>query len=127
MIKLLDILKEMSASATNKAPQGVLFLTSNKILVGDNHHDPVELSEELFDTILKIVKIKGYYGEGIGIGYNPGVMSSEIYKALKDSGAQYKGSWDDKVNIPKEEKYTYLATLFSNPFITSCILSSTMN
>jgi hypothetical protein len=115
MIKLLDILKEMSASATNKAPQGVLFLTSNKILVGDNHHDPVELSEELFDTILKIGKSKGYYGEGIGIGHNPGVMSSEIYKALKDSGAQYKGSWDDKVNIPKEEKYTYLATLFSNP------------
>jgi len=115
MIKLLDILKEMSAGATNKAPQGVLFLTSNKILVGDNHHDPVELSEELFDTILKVGKNKGYYGEGIGIGYNPGVMSSEIYKALKDSGAEYKGSWDDKVNIPEEEKYTYLATLFSNP------------
>ena len=26
MIKLIDILKEMSARANNKAPQGVLFL-----------------------------------------------------------------------------------------------------
>jgi hypothetical protein len=115
MIRLVDLLKEMSANAVNKAPQGVLFLTSDKILVGDNHHDPVELSEELFDTILKVGKSKGYYGEGKGIGHNPGVMSSEIYKALKDSGAQYKGSWDDKIKIPEEEKYVYLATLFSNP------------
>lgn len=115
MIKLLNILKEMSANAGNKAPQGVLFLTSTKILVGDNHHDAVELSEELFDTVLKVGKSKGYYGEGIGIEYNPGVMSSKIYKALKSSGAKYKGSWDDKVKIPKEEKYVYLATLFSNP------------
>jgi len=115
MIRLIDLLNEMSAKAVNKAPQGVLFLTSKKILVGDNHHDPVELSEELFDTILKVGKNSGYYGEGIGIGHNPGVMSSDIYKALKDSGAQYKGSWDDKVDIPQEEKYTYLATLFSNP------------
>ena len=115
MIKLIDLLKEMSANAKNYAPQGVLFLNSDKILVGDNHHDPVELSEELFDTILKVGRNKGYYGEGIGIGHNPGVMASQIYKALKDSGAQYKGSWDDRVKIPEEEKYVYLATLFSNP------------
>ena len=115
MIRLIDLLKEMSANTKNYAPQGVLFLNSNKILVGDNHHDPVELSEELFNTILKVGRNKGYYGEGIGIGHNPGVMASQIYKALKDSGAQYKGSWDDRVKISEEEKYVYLATLFSNP------------
>jgi len=108
-------LKEMSAGAVNKAPQGVLFLDSNKILVGDNHHDSVELSDELFDTLLKIAKKYGYYGEGKGIGYNKGVVSSEFYKALTSSGAQYKGSWDDKVQIPSSEKYAYLATIFSNP------------
>ena len=108
-------INEMSANAKNYAPQGVLFLNSNKILVGDNHHDPVELSEDLFDTILKVGRNKGYYGEGKGIGHNPGVMASQIYKALKDSGAQHKGSWDDKVKIPEDEKYVYLATIFSNP------------
>ena len=118
MIRLIDLLREiteMSASAKNKAPQGVLFLSPKKVLVGDNHYDPVELSEELFDTVLSIGRSYGYYGEGIGIGYNKGVISSEIYRALKNSGAQYKGSWDDKVKIPKEEKYVYIATLFSNP------------
>jgi hypothetical protein len=115
MIRLIDLLKEMSANAKNYAPQGVLFLNSNKILVGDNHRDPIKLSKELFDTILKIGKSEGYYSEGIGIQHNPGVMASQIYKVLKDSKAQYKGSWDDKVKIPEEEKYVYLATLFSNP------------
>jgi len=112
---LFEVLKEKRTGAKNKAPQGVLFLTSKKILVGDNHFDPVELSEELFNTILSVGKTYGYYGEGIGIEYNKGVMSSDIYKALKDSGAKYKGSWDDKVKIPKEEKYAYIATYFSNP------------
>lgn len=105
----------MSANAKNKAPQGVLFLSPKKVLVGDNHYDPVELSEELFDTVLSIGRSYGYYGEGIGIGHNKGVISSEIYRALKNSDAQYKGSWDDRVKIPKEEKYVYIATVFSNP------------
>ena len=115
MIRLIDLLKEMSANTKNYAPQGVLFLNSNKILVGDNHHDTVELSEDLLDTILKVGRSKGYYGEGKGIGHNPGVITSELYKALKDSGASYKGSWDDLVKIPDNEKYVYLATIFSNP------------
>lgn len=106
---------EMSADAKNKAPQGVLFLTPKKILVGDNHYDSVELSEDLFTTLLSVGKAYGYYGEGKGIEYNKGVMSSDIYKALKDSGARYKGSWDDKVKIPNNEKYVYIATVFSNP------------
>lgn len=113
MIRLTDILEEVNGK--NVAPQGIIFLTPNKILVGDNHYDAVELSQDLFDKVLRVGKGKGYYGEGIGIEYNRGVMASEIYRALKDSGAEYKGSWDDRIEIPAEERYVYLATLFSNP------------
>ena len=67
--------------------------------------------QELFETILDIGKRYGYHGEGKGIEYNKGVTSSQLYKALKDSGAQYKGSWDDKVKIPSNEKYVYIATV----------------
>lgn len=114
MIKLLHLLKEV-LEGSNKAPQGVIDFGNGKILVGDNHFDPVELSQDLVDKIVAAGKSNGYYGEGKGIEHNQGVMSSEIYKALVDAGADYKESWDKLIEIPKEEKYTYLATLFSNP------------
>jgi len=113
MIRLTDILKE---ALRNEAPYGVLFLDPNKILVGDNHTDPMPLSKDLQDTILKVAIKYGYYGEGIGIEYNKGVTRSEIYSSLKNSGARYLGSWDDKIEIPSSEKYAYIATLFSNPY-----------
>ena len=114
MIKLLHLLKEV-LEGSNKAPQGVIDFGNGKILVGDNHFDPVELSQDLVDKIVAAGKSSGYYGEGIGIEHNKGVMSSEVYKALVDAKAKYKGSWDKLIEIPKEEKYVYLATLFSNP------------
>ena len=114
MIKLLHLLKEV-LEGSNKAPQGVIDFGGNKILVGDNHYDPVELSQDLVDKIVAVGKSSGYYGEGIGIKHNKGVMSSEVYKALVDAKAKYKGSWDKLIEIQKEEKYVYLATLFSNP------------
>ena len=114
MIKLLHLLKEV-LEGSNKAPQGVIDFGNGKILVGDNHFDPVELSQDLVDKIVAAGKSNGYYGEGKGIEHNQGVMSSEIYKALIDAKAKHKGSWDKLIEIPKEEKYTYLATLFSNP------------
>jgi len=114
MIKLLSLLREV-LEGTNKAPQGVIDFGNGKILVGDNHHDPVELSQDIIDKVVSAGKSNGYYGEGIGIEHNKGVMSSEVYKALVDAKAKYKGSWDKKIEIPKEEKYAYLATLFSNP------------
>ena len=114
MIKLLHLLKEV-LEGSNKAPQGVIDFGNGKILVGDNHFDPVELSQDLVDKIVAAGKSNGYYGEGKGIEHNQGVISSEVYKALIDAGADYKESWDKLIEIPKEEKYTYLATLFSNP------------
>ena len=114
MIKLLQLIREV-LEGSNKAPQGVIDFGNGKILVGDNHYDPVELSQDLVDKIVAAGKSNGYYGEGIGIKHNKGVVSSEVYKALVDAGANYKKSWDKLVEIPKEEKYTYLATLFSNP------------
>lgn len=113
--KLKSKLQEIAKGVINKAPQGVLFLNTKKVLVGDNHHDSVELSKDLFNSILTIGTEYGFYGEGKGIEFNPGVMSSEIYKALKDAKATYKKSWDDKVKIPNDEKYVYIATVFSNP------------
>lgn len=113
MIKLTDILKE---ALRNEAPYGVLFLNSNKILVGDNHMDPILLSKDLQDTILKVAIKYGYYGEGSGIEYNKAVIRSEIYNTLKNSEANYLGSWDDKIEIPNSEKYSYVAVLFSNPY-----------
>jgi len=114
MIKLISLLREI-LEGTNKAPQGVINFGNGKVLVGDNHEDPIELSQDLIDMIVKASKSNGYYGEGKGIEHNKGVMSSEVYKALVDAGAMDKGSWDKLIEIPKEEKYTYLATLFSNP------------
>jgi len=112
MIRLIDILKEIS---NDEAPYGVLFLDSNKILVGDDHKNPIQLSNELYNTILKVGKQYGYYGEGIGIEYNKAVTQSDIYKTLKDSGAKYLGSWDKDIEVPDTERYAYIATLFSNP------------
>jgi hypothetical protein len=114
MIKLLELLKEV-LEGSNKAPQGVIDFGNGKILVGDNHHDPVELSQDLIDKIVAAGKSNGYYGEGIGIEHNKGVISSEVYKALVDAKAKYKGSWDKRIEIPEKEKYVYIATLFSNP------------
>jgi hypothetical protein len=114
--KLKSQLQEIAKDAVNTAPQGVLELQPKvKVLVGDNHHDSVELSKDLFNSILDIGIKYGFYGEGKGIEFNPGVMSSKIYKALKDAKATYKKSWDDKVTIPNDEKYVYIATVFSNP------------
>jgi hypothetical protein len=112
MIRLKDLLTEISNS---KAPYGVLVLDTDKILVGDNHMDPMPLSKDLQDTILNVAKQYGYYGEGIGIKYNKAVSRSDIYTALKNSEARHMGSWDDKIEIPDTEKYTYVATLFDNP------------
>jgi hypothetical protein len=99
---------------TNKAPQGVIFLSTDKVLVGDNHHDRVELSEDLLTKVFNIGKEYGYFGEGSGIQDNKGVISSEIYDKLVSSGATYKNSWDSNVKIPNDEKYVYIATVFSN-------------
>lgn len=114
--KLKSQLQEIAKDDVNTAPQGVLELQPKvKVLVGDNHYDSVELSKDLFNSILEIGIKYGFYGEGKGIEFNPGVMSSKIYKALKDAKATYKKSWDDKVTIPNDEKYVYIATVFSNP------------
>ena len=111
MIRLKDLLNEVT---NGTAPYGVLFLNDDKMLVGDNHKDPMPLSKDLFNKIMSLAKQYGYYGEGIGIEYNKGIIQSDIYKALKDSEAKYMGSWDDKIKIPDSERYTYCAVLFSN-------------
>ena len=111
MIKLKDILKEV-LKGIDKAPYGVIFFGDNKILVGDNHKNPIEFSQDLFDKILNIGKLHGYYGEGSGISNNPAVKNSEIYKALIDVKATDKGSWDKLIKTPNKSDFLY--AIFSN-------------
>jgi len=111
MIKLLDILKEI-LEGTNQAPYGIMFFGDNKVLVGDNHKDPIELSKDLQDKIINVGKQYGYYGEGSGISNNPAVKKSKIYKALVKAKAGNKGSWDDLIKPPNKSDFLY--SLFSN-------------
>ena len=111
MIKLLDLVKEI-LDGTNQAPYGLMFFGNDKVLVGDNHNNPIEFSKDLQDKIIKIGKDHGYYGEGSGVSNNPAVKNSEIYKALVDAGASDKGSWDDLVKPPNKSDFLY--ALFAN-------------
>ena len=111
MINLLDILREVLKGA-DKAPYGVIFFGDNKILVGDNHKNPIEFSQDLFDKIFNIGKQHGYYGEGSGISNNPAVKNSEIYKALIDAEATDKGSWDKLIKVPNKSDFLY--AIFAN-------------
>jgi hypothetical protein len=111
MIKLLEILKEV-LKGIDKAPYGVIFFGNDKILVGDNHKNPIEFSQDLFDKILNIGKQHGYYGEGSGISNNPAVKNSEIHKALIDAEATDKGSWDKLIKVPNKSDFLY--AIFSN-------------
>jgi len=114
-MKYFKLFENFIAEAASKAPQGVLFLEPNKVLIGDNHRDAVELSQDLYDKIVDLANQYGYYGEGSGIEYNKGVTKSKIYKQFKNSAAKYLGSWDDKIVIPADKKYAYIYALFSNP------------
>jgi hypothetical protein len=111
MITLLQLLKEI-LKGENKAPYGVMFFGDDKILVGDNHKNPIEFSQNLFDKILNIGKLHGYYGEGSGISNNPAVKNSEIYKALKTFKDKDKGSWDKLIKAPNKSDFLY--ALFAN-------------
>lgn len=111
MIKLLDILKEI-LDGTNQAPYGLMFFGDNKVLVGDNHDNPIELSKDLQDKIVNIGKQYGYYGEGSGISNNPAVKNSEVYKELVNIKATDKKSWDDLIKSPNKSDFLY--ALFAN-------------
>lgn len=110
-MKLLDILKEV-LEGTNQAPYGLMFFNNNKVLVGDNHSSPIELSKDLQDKIVNIGKQYGYYGEGSGISNNPAVKNSEVYKALLNTKAKDKGSWDALIKPPNKSDFLY--ALFAN-------------
>jgi hypothetical protein len=111
MITLLQLLKEV-LKGIDKAPYGVIFFGDDKILVGDNHKNPIEFSQNLFDKILNTGKLHGYYGEGSGISNNPAVKNSEIHKALIDAEATDKGSWDKLIKVPNKSDFLY--AIFAN-------------
>lgn len=117
MIKLKQILLKILNEADQKqeknyAPYGIMFFGNDKVLVGDNHETPIELSQDLIDRIVAIGKKHGYYGEGSGIKDNPAVNKSEVFRALKDSSVD-KGSWDSLIPSPKN-KSDFLYAMFAN-------------
>ena len=111
MIKLLDLVKEILDGA-NQAPYGLMFFGDNKVLVGDNHNNPIEFSKDLQDKIVSIGKEHGYYGEGSGVSNNPAVKNSEVYKELVKAKATDKKSWDDLIKTPNKSDFLY--ALFAN-------------
>jgi hypothetical protein len=111
MIKLLDLVKEI-LDGTNQAPYGLMFFGDNKVLVGDNHNNPIELSKDLQDKIVGIGKKHGFYGEGSGVSNNPAVKNSEVYKELVGIKALDKKSWDDLIEPPNKSDFLY--ALFAN-------------
>jgi predicted CopG family antitoxin len=111
MIKLLDLVKEILDGA-NQAPYGLMFFGNDKVLVGDNHNNPIEFSKDLQDKIVSIGKEHGYYGEGSGVSNNPAVKNSEVYKELVKAKATDKKSWDDLIKAPNKSDFLY--ALFAN-------------
>lgn len=96
-------------------PYGVIIFDNNKILVGDDHETPLELSDDLTNKIVKIANQYGYWGEGTGIGQNNAIIKSNFYNKLHPK--MYKGSWDEDAmnNVSDDIKINFLYALFSNP------------
>ena len=99
------------------APYGVIKFSDNKILVGDMHQIPIELSSNLIDEIVNVANTHGYYGEGIGLTHNEAITKSNFYDRLDPD--KHMGSWDKMLansgEIPKDKEYMFLYSLFSNP------------
>jgi hypothetical protein len=106
----------LETEENNYAPWGIIFDGEDKILVGDMHQTPIELSKDLEKKVISIANKYGYYGEGIGLEYNKAVTDSKFYKDLNPK--MYKGSWDKKLiksgKIKNEDKKVFLYALFSN-------------
>ena len=99
------------------APYGIIFDGENKILVGDMHQTPVELSKKLENKVVNVANKYGYYGEGIGLEHNEAITKSSFYERLDPK--KHYGSWDRKLiesgEVPEDKKYVFLYALFSNP------------
>jgi len=99
------------------APYGIIFDGENKILVGDMHQTPVELSKKLENKVVNVANKYGYYGEGIGLEHNEAITKSSFYERLDPK--KHCGSWDRKLiesgEVPEDKKYVFLYALFSNP------------
>jgi len=111
--EMMGILIENESSS---APWGLIFDGDNKILVGDMHQIPVELSKDYQDKVVDVANTYGYYGEGIGLEHNEAVTESDFFDRLDTK--KHKGSWDNILvssdKLSQEEKKYFLYSLFSN-------------
>ena len=112
---MMGLLKE-NEEKISPAPWGIIFDGKNKILVGDMHQIPVELSQEYEDEVVRVANEFGYWGEGIGLKHNKAITESNFYNRLDPK--KEMGSWDlDGViesKLTDKEKKHFLYALFSN-------------
>lgn len=114
--RIKEMMKILTENESSSAPWGIIFDGSNKILVGDMHQVPVELSKDYQDKVVNVANTYGYYGEGIGLEYNEAITKSNFFDRLDPK--KYKDSWDNilvsSVKLSEEEKKYFLYSLFSN-------------
>lgn len=110
------LIEDKNEEKVSPAPWGIIFDGDDKILVGDMHQTPVELSKEYEDKVVKVANEYGYWGEGIGLKHNKAITDSNFYQKLDPK--KELGSWDlDGViesKLTSEEKRYFLYALFSN-------------
>lgn len=114
--RIKEVMGILVENESSSAPWGIIFDGSNKILVGDMHQIPVELSKDYQDKVVNVANTYGYYGEGIGLEYNEAITKSDFFDRLDPK--KYKGSWDNVLvssdTLSEKDKKYFLYSLFSN-------------
>ena len=96
--------------AKGSAPYGVIVQKpGQKVIVGDNHKNPIVMDPRIKAEVEKVGDAYGYYGEGTAtrdfIAYSP-------FRASMQRGAGWKASWDKDFRPGNDHRFLY--TLFSN-------------
>ena len=97
--------------AIGSAPLGVIVQTpGQKVIVGDNHKDPIAMDPKIKAEVEKVGDEHGYWGEGTSgadfVAYSP-------FRASMQRGAGFKGSWDRGYKVNASD-WSFLFTVFAN-------------
>lgn len=97
--------------AVGSAPFGVVVQTpGQKVIVGDDHRNPIPMDPRIKAEVEKIGDRFGYWGEGTaGADFKP----YSPFRASMQRGKGYNGSWDDDYKVNPSD-YRFLYTMFAN-------------
>jgi len=103
-------IKEIT-EAIGSAPFGVIVQTpGQKVIVGDNHRDPIPMDPRIKAEVEKVGDEHGYWGEGTAgadfVAYSP-------FRASMQRGKGYNGSWDRGYKVNAND-WNFLFTVFAN-------------